>query len=502
MHFSHAGRYSRQLWLMFWGNLITATGQGLVWPFLTINMRRQMDVPLTQITVLFTLQSMATMLATTALGPMMDRFGRKWPMVIGYLISSASIFSMSRADTLPAWGVLLALYAIAGASFQMGSNAMIADMIAPDRRAGAYALLRTASNLGIAIGPPIGGLLTGVSYELTYYLAAGIQFVMVFFVFTMLRETLDRKARTEGPEGRTERAVGYGPLLHDWPFLTFWGVYLLVEVAAALVFTLLGVYVKEQFGIPESQYSLIMMTNAVMVVLLQYGVTRLTRRYAPPARHGVERAVLCAGAIGVRAGPELLGVLARHGHHDHRRADDQPDGNGNGGEPRPAGYARPLYGRLRPVVPRRIGCGTGHRRLFERQHCAVGDLVRRRGLRPPIRGRLPVAVAVADVSPDKKGRDYNLRRCMSGSGGKPTVAATSAAQRSGFGDGLFGEALFTQFTLIGFPAGAPAGMPLPQARQEPLRVGFGFGAHRAGRALRLDHDVGSHCNFPPIFLCC
>ena len=122
MRFSHAGRYSRQLWLMFWGNLITAMGQGLVWPFLTINMRRQMDVPLTQITVLFTLQSLATMLATTALGPTMDRFGRKGPMVIGYLISSASIFSMSRADTLPAWGALLALYAIAGASFQMGSN--------------------------------------------------------------------------------------------------------------------------------------------------------------------------------------------------------------------------------------------------------------------------------------------------------------------------------------------------------------------------------------------
>jgi MFS family permease len=263
---------------MFWGNLITAMGQGLVWPFLTINMRRQMDVPLTQITVLFTLQSLATMLATTALGPTMDRFGRKGPMVIGYLISSASIFSMSRADTLPAWGVLLALYAIAGASFQMGSNAMIADMIAPDRRVGAYALLRTASNLGIAIGPPIGGLLTGVSYELPYYLAAGIQFVMVFFVFTMLRETLDRKNRAEE---HTAPSVGYGPLLHDRPFLTFWGAYLLVEIAAALVFTLLGVYVKEQFSIPESQYSLIMMTNAVMVVFLQYSVTRLTRRYAP-----------------------------------------------------------------------------------------------------------------------------------------------------------------------------------------------------------------------------
>ncbi len=38
-------------------------------------------------------------------------------------------------------------------------------------------------------------------------------------------------------------------------------------------------YVKENFGVPESSYGFIMAANAVMVVLFQYGVTRMTQRY-------------------------------------------------------------------------------------------------------------------------------------------------------------------------------------------------------------------------------
>jgi MFS family permease len=44
---------------------------------------------------------------------------------------------------------------------------------------------------------------------------------------------------------------------------------------------LLGVYAKQNYGLPESQYGLIQATNATMVVLFQVSVTRVTKRYAP-----------------------------------------------------------------------------------------------------------------------------------------------------------------------------------------------------------------------------
>lgn len=59
---------------------------------------------------------------------------------------------------------------------------------------------------------------------------------------------------------------------------------------SALVFVLLSVYVKENFSIPESQFGFLMTTNALVVVLFQFAVSRISNRH-PPLR------VLATGAL-------------------------------------------------------------------------------------------------------------------------------------------------------------------------------------------------------------
>jgi MFS family permease len=50
-------------------------------------------------------------------------------------------------------------------------------------------------------------------------------------------------------------------------------------MAAPLMIVLLPVYAKENFGVVERQYGFIMATNAAMVVLLQYSVTRISKHF-------------------------------------------------------------------------------------------------------------------------------------------------------------------------------------------------------------------------------
>ena len=38
-------------------------------------------------------------------------------------------------------------------------QAMVADLVAPERHEAAYASVRVAQNLGVTIGPPLGGVL-------------------------------------------------------------------------------------------------------------------------------------------------------------------------------------------------------------------------------------------------------------------------------------------------------------------------------------------------------
>ena len=299
--------YPRQFWVLFWGMLVNAAGVTLVWPFMTIFLRERLEVPLTTVTLLMTVNSIAGLAAVSVVGPLVDRFGRKGPMVVGLAAGSALRAVMPFAGTLPVWIGLMALQGALGPLYQVGADAMIADLVPAERRPGAYALLRTISNLGYAIGPAIGGFVATASYTLAFLLAAGATAIYALMILVLAHETIPRK-QPAGSEGRIEGSPnaesrgGYGPVLRDRRFLAFCGLYALTGIAPWSVMMLLPVYAKEQFGVPESQSGFLISTNAAMVVLFQYLVTLRTRRYAPGP-------VLAVGALlfGLGAGSVALG---------------------------------------------------------------------------------------------------------------------------------------------------------------------------------------------------
>lgn len=301
---SSTAGYPRQFWVIFWGLLIHSIGGGLWWPVLTIFMRERLAVPLTTVTLLFTLNSVAGLAAMSVAGPAVDRFGRRFAMILGLVATGSILLGMSAARTLPVWALLMLLQGIFSPFYRVGSDAMVADLIPSERRAGAYALLRMINNLGIAIGPAIGGFVTGVSYSLAFYIASAANLFFVTLIALFVRETLPPRAaslRKDAPAagdarpGTRERDGGYGPVLRDRPFVVLCGVFVLATIPASIMMMLLAVYAKENFGVPESQYGFIMATNAVMVVLFQYAVTRRSQHY-PPLR------VLALGAFFYAAG--------------------------------------------------------------------------------------------------------------------------------------------------------------------------------------------------------
>jgi len=268
--------YPRQFWLLFWGMLISASGGSMIWPFLTIYMRQRLDVPLTTVTLLLTLNSAVGLMTTFVAGPAVDRFGRKGVMALSLAANSATLLAMSMADTLQLWAILMAINGAFGPLYRIGSNSMVADLIEPERRASAYALLRMSNNLGVAIGPSVGGFVTAASYALAFYIAAGANAIFTLLVLFFVAETVPQKQVTAD---HPPTDGGYGQVLRDRPFLAFCGVYTLAGMAYSLMMVLLPVYAKENFGVPESQYGFIMATNAAMVVLFQYATTRISERY-------------------------------------------------------------------------------------------------------------------------------------------------------------------------------------------------------------------------------
>ncbi len=269
--------YPRPYWVLFWGNLINSTGGSMIWPFLTIYMRQSLGVPLTTITLLLTVNSAAGLVSTSFAGPAVDRFGRKGAMILGLVLGGASLYLMSLIASLPMWTALMLLSGAANPLLRVGSNAMVADLVEPERRAEAYALLRMINNLGVAVGPAVGGFVAVISYSYAFYAAAGVTLLFALLILLLVPETMPQLSQEQATQAGG--LGGYGPILQDHPFLAYCGALALAGMAYSLMMVLLPVYAKENYGVPENQYGFIMATNAAMVVFLQYGTTRLTERF-------------------------------------------------------------------------------------------------------------------------------------------------------------------------------------------------------------------------------
>ena len=274
------GNYPPQFWVLFWGLLISSGGVSMVWPFLTIYLREHLSLPMTDVTLLLSLESIMTMIATLTVGPIMDRFGRKWVMVISLAFNAISFFLMGQAVFFWQFVILMSLRGLLAPLFRVGSNTMVADLIPEDQRVGAYSLVRTASNVGFAVGPAFGGIVAAASFALSLNIGAVFLAVMTILAFFLLKESLPQELSSR-EKSTSKLKGGYASILKDRFFAIFLVGDTLVKMAMVMMFVLLSVYVKENFGIPENKYGLIMTVNAVMAASLQYPVTSITRRFKP-----------------------------------------------------------------------------------------------------------------------------------------------------------------------------------------------------------------------------
>jgi MFS family permease len=79
----------------------------------------------------------------------------------------------------------------------------------------------------------------------------------------------------------TQTFAGYGRVFRDKSFLLFIGVTVMMTLVYLNMNSTLGVYLRDQHGLPELGYGWLISINAIIVVLLQFWVTRRLQNYKP-----------------------------------------------------------------------------------------------------------------------------------------------------------------------------------------------------------------------------
>jgi predicted MFS family arabinose efflux permease len=272
--------FPRQFWMIAFGVLVSSGGSSMVLPFQFIYISRTLGLQLSTVATLITF-SAGTGLAVSFLGgSMADRFGRKPVMFGAQAAFGMAWILMSLARSYLGFLVPMAIMAAAQPIYAVGSDAMMADMIAPGQRSTGYSILRMFSNTGFALGPALGGFIVSRSYTLGFRCAAGAMLTYSVFLALFVRETL-RRRKPQSPRPAAAAFGGYEQVLRDRGYMLFAAVVTLGMTAPLMMWTLLAVYTKQNFRFPEHLYSWLPMTNGLMCVFVQYSVTRFTRRYPP-----------------------------------------------------------------------------------------------------------------------------------------------------------------------------------------------------------------------------
>lgn len=159
------------MWVLALSTLINRVGT-MVMFFLTLYLVRARGWSAAEAATGMALYGLGALAASPFSGWFADRFGHRFTLALSLGLSAALLllvpYAPSRAVLLP----LIALWSGANQAFWPASMALITDLVSPANRKQAFVLHRLASNLGISVGPALGGFIAHYSFNAIFWIDA------------------------------------------------------------------------------------------------------------------------------------------------------------------------------------------------------------------------------------------------------------------------------------------------------------------------------------------
>ncbi len=242
-----------------------------------------------------TLWALAQFVSMPMVGALSDKIGRRPIVLISNFGQAADYAFMALAPNL--WW-LLAGRMISGfcASSVSTAFAYVADVTAPEKRAGAFGMLGAAFGLGFVIGPALGGVLGAVDARLPFWVAGGLSLLNGMYGLFVLPESLPLAKRARFSWAKANPAGAFAMLRAHPRTLALASVKFLNDLAHVAYPATFALYAMHRYHWGPSEIGLTLAMIGVCGVIVQGGlVGRIVR--AIGERRALITGLVC-GAIG------------------------------------------------------------------------------------------------------------------------------------------------------------------------------------------------------------
>ncbi|MEM8526925.1 MAG: MFS transporter [Bacteroidota bacterium] len=261
---------SKDVWLLSLILLINRSGT-MVLPFMSLYLTSELNFTLAQAGWVMSAFGLGSVGGSLLGGRLTDKIGAFRVMFWALFLSVFGFIALLWMQTFWSVCVTIFLTSLVAESFRPASFAAIADCAAPENRARAIALVRVAINLGMAIGPAIGGFLAANSGFHYLFILDGITcFIAAVFmkiIFARYFGRAARKAQKEKNIQQVDEPVTYP--LKDRSYLFFLLLVFFNAIAFFQIFSTEPVFLRDEFALDESQIGMLMAFNCLLIVVTE-----------------------------------------------------------------------------------------------------------------------------------------------------------------------------------------------------------------------------------------
>jgi len=278
----------RVVWILTLGLFIHRFGTFVV-PFLTLYLSGQ-GYSATQIGSVFFSLAVGAIGSMFLGGRLADLIGRKNVMAIALFSGGISMLLMWQAHSLFQYQLTACLLGLTQGMYHPASNSLLADVVPPDRRITAYAVVRWGVNLGFTCGMAAGGFLAERNFGWLFIGDAASS--AIFGVIALL--TLPHGTRTSAQRSKWIHAIKH--MLSNRRFIYFFIANFLAVGTFFQWGSSIALLVTDHLGHNKQTFGWLMASSGLIITFFEIPISQITRRL--PANRVIAFGFLLCG-IGV-----------------------------------------------------------------------------------------------------------------------------------------------------------------------------------------------------------
>jgi MFS family permease len=256
------GRLPKDIWVLCGTTLINRMGT-MAMPFLIVYLTKKLDYSAVQAGLVLTLYGTAALVSAPFSGRLSDSIGPLRVMKLSLLLTGVVLLLFPFAQSYSVIIAATICWSVITEAFRPASLSIITDVVNPEQRKIAFSVNRLAINLGMSVGPAVGGFLLLYSFSLVFWVNGGTALIAgLVLSFTHIQEPHHDKIK--GIPHNSWKFV-----LQDKRLIIFLIALFPIFSTFFQVYSTLPYVCVHDLGLPSSIYGLFFTINTALIILLE-----------------------------------------------------------------------------------------------------------------------------------------------------------------------------------------------------------------------------------------